>query len=45
MSTEDKELGKGLRTCPESNQNPALLKKKKKRVVDLKNRANALEVS
>lgn len=29
MSTEDKELGKGLRTCPESNQNAALLKKKK----------------
>lgn len=44
MSTEDKELGKGLRTCPESNQNAALLKKKK-RVVDLINRANALEVS
>lgn len=30
MSTEDKELGKGLRTCPESKQNAALLKKKKK---------------
>lgn len=43
MSTEDKGLGKGLRTCPESNQNAALLKKK--RVVDLINRANALEVS